>query len=71
MILILGATGVLGREATHGLIVAGWPVRAATRTPDAAQDLARLGAEVVHADLIDWERADTRRRPSTATDIER
>ena len=53
MILILGATGVLGREATHGLIVAGWPVRAATRTPDAAQDLARLCAEVVHADLID------------------
>ena len=53
MILILGATGVLGREVVKSLIAEGLPVRAATRQPDRAGDLAALGAEVVYADLID------------------
>lgn len=53
MILAVGATGVLGRELTRKLAQAGHPVRAATRTPQTAQDLAELGAEVIAADLID------------------
>jgi uncharacterized protein YbjT (DUF2867 family) len=53
MILILGATGVLGREVVRTLVADRRPVRAATRQPDMAGDLSALGAEVVHADLID------------------
>lgn len=53
MILIVGATGVLGREVTRKLLAAGERVRAATRFAHNARDLAALGAEVVHADLID------------------
>jgi len=53
MILVVGATGVLGNEVARRLIAAGLRVRAATRSPQSAQDLANLGAEVVAADLID------------------
>ena len=53
LILVVGATGVLGRETTRRLLTAGERVRAATRAPATAQDLAVLGAEVVQADLID------------------
>jgi len=53
LILVVGATGVLGRETTRRLLAAGERVRAATRTPAVAQDLAALGADVVQADLID------------------
>ncbi len=53
MLLIVGATGVLGREATRQLLAAGYQVRAMTRTPEKAADLQELGAEVVQGDLID------------------
>lgn len=53
MILIVGATGVLGRQTAEKLLAAGERVRAATREPERARSLARLGAEVIHADLID------------------
>lgn len=53
MILVVGATGVLGSEVARKLIAAGFRVRAATRSPQRAQDLAQLGGEVVAADLID------------------
>ncbi len=53
MILIVGATGVLGREATRQLLAAGCQVRAMTRACERAADLQRLGAEVVEGDLID------------------
>lgn len=53
MILIVGATGVLGREVTRKLVAAGQPVRAATRTPQSARDLAQLGVDVMMADLTD------------------
>lgn len=53
MILIVGATGVLGREAVRQLLAAGYKVRAMTRFPDNATDLKKLGAEVVQGDLID------------------
>lgn len=57
-VLISGATGRQGGVAARELLAAGWAVRAMTRKPDsdAARELARLGAEVVQADL-DEERS--------------
>ena len=53
MILIVGVTGVLGRETARQLLKAGYQVRGVTRTPDNAADLKALGAEIVQGDLID------------------
>src|SRR2546429_4355785 len=53
MILVVGANGFLGRETVRQLLTAGQRVRAAARVPDTVADLKQLGAEVVHADLID------------------
>jgi uncharacterized protein YbjT (DUF2867 family) len=53
MILVVGANGFLGRETVRQLIAGGQRVRAAARIPDTVADLRHLGAEVVHADLID------------------
>jgi uncharacterized protein YbjT (DUF2867 family) len=52
-ILIVGSTGVLGRETTRQLLAAGHKVRAMTRDTSKAADLAAMGAEVVEGDLID------------------
>lgn len=51
-VTIVGATGLLGREAARQLIAAGWAVTAVTRHPHRAADLVRLGAEVRKADLL-------------------
>ena len=53
MILIVGASGVLGREAAHQLLRAGHRVRVLTRVPAQATALAEAGAEVVAGDLTD------------------
>lgn len=53
MFLIVGATGVLGREATRQLLAAGYKVRAMTRNPQNTADLKELGAEIIEGDLID------------------
>lgn len=53
MILIVGVTGVLGRETARQLLAAGHQVRGLTRNPDNAADLKKLGAEIVRGDLID------------------
>ena len=53
MILVVGASGFLGRETVRQLLAAGQRVRAAARIPDTVADLRQLGAEIVHADLID------------------
>ncbi len=53
MILVVGATGYLGREATKLLLNRGEQVRVLARTPAKATDLEQLGAEVVQGDLID------------------
>ncbi|HVE88838.1 MAG TPA: SDR family oxidoreductase [Burkholderiaceae bacterium] len=53
MILVVGATGVLGQETSRLLLAQGHAVRAMTRTPDNAKSLIQKGAEVVAADLID------------------
>jgi NADH dehydrogenase len=53
MILIVGVTGVLGRETAYQLLAAGHKVRGLTRSPDRAADLKELGAEIMQGDLID------------------
>ena len=53
MILIVGVTGVLGRETARQLLAADQKVRGLTRNPSKAEDLKALGAEIVQGDLID------------------
>jgi uncharacterized protein YbjT (DUF2867 family) len=53
MVLVVGATGVLGRQVVALLAAEGRPVRAMTRRPDRAAALAAAGVEVVHGDLTD------------------
>ncbi len=53
MILIVGVTGVLGRETARQLLAAGHKVRGTTRNPASADDLKKQGVEIVQGDLID------------------
>jgi NADH dehydrogenase len=53
MILIVGVSGVLGRETARQLLAGGHQVRGLTRSPDRAGDLSELGVEIVQGDLID------------------
>jgi uncharacterized protein YbjT (DUF2867 family) len=57
IILVTGATGNQGGATARQLISKGYRVRALTRNPDSpkAQELARLGAEVVQGDYDDPE----------------
>src|SRR5512133_3719008 len=52
-VLVVGATGFMGRAAVRQLLDAGMRVRAMTRTPEKAADLQKMGAEIVQGDLID------------------
>ena len=52
-VLVIGATGAVGRPVVHLLRQRGVAVRTLCRRPEAAADLAALGAEVVAGDLID------------------
>jgi NADH dehydrogenase len=52
-VLVVGATGALGRPTVRRLLSLGVLVRAACRHPEQAHDLAALGAEPVHCDLTD------------------
>jgi uncharacterized protein YbjT (DUF2867 family) len=52
-VLVVGATGALGRPVVRLLRERGVPVRALSRHPEAAADIAAMGAEVVPGDLID------------------
>jgi uncharacterized protein YbjT (DUF2867 family) len=56
MILVAGATGVLGSEIVRNLLARGEKVRAMTRTtskPETVNRLRKAGAEIVVADLKD------------------
>jgi len=53
IVLVVGASGNCGTEIVRLLRNDEWPVRAMTRTPELAQDLVALGAEVVKGDLTD------------------
>jgi uncharacterized protein YbjT (DUF2867 family) len=52
-ILVVGATGLLGRATALALLKEGRRVRAMVRKRDRAQDLAQAGAELVDGDLTD------------------
>ena len=52
-VLVIGATGALGRPVVKTLLERGIQVRAVNRHPEKAADLARLGAEVMAGDLAD------------------
>lgn len=54
-ILVTGATGQQGGAVARALLGKGQSVRAMTRRPDRARELARLGAEVVRGDFDDVE----------------
>ncbi|MCI0515621.1 SDR family oxidoreductase, partial [candidate division KSB1 bacterium] len=58
MILIIGATGNLGGTVARTLLNAGQSVRAMTRTPEKADALKKLGAEVVIGDVRDRQSLD-------------
>ncbi len=53
VILIVGATGVLGQKTARLLLAEGHQIRAMTRAAERANDIAQQGAEVVVGDLID------------------
>ena len=53
LVLVIGATGALGRPAVSLLRERGVAVRALSRHPAQAADLAALGAEAVPGDLTD------------------
>jgi uncharacterized protein YbjT (DUF2867 family) len=53
MILIVGASGFLGRDVAKQLLNQGERVRLLVRTPVKVDDLKQLGAEVYQGDLID------------------
>ena len=52
-VLVVGATGVLGRATVPLLRAAGHDVRAMTHRTDTTPALVALGAEGVQGDLID------------------
>lgn len=55
MILVVGATGNLGRKVVRSLLASGEEVRAMTRILAKADELKALGARVVRGDLTDPE----------------
>lgn len=50
---VAGATGYIGRKLVRELLDADENVRALARSPEKAKDLARAGAEVVQADVLE------------------
>ena len=69
MILVVGATGMLGSEICRLLAEDGRPVRALVRetsNPDRIAALSSLGAELVHGDLKDRPSLDAACRGATA-----
>lgn len=52
-VLVVGASGALGRPTVRELLARGVAVRGLCRHPEAAADLAAAGAEIVAGDLTD------------------
>ena len=52
-IFVTGGTGVLGRPVVRALVAQGHLVRALAHSPEGERTLRDLGAEPVHADLLD------------------
>lgn len=58
-ILVIGASGFVGRPVARALLASGHGVRCLARDPAKVRDLAALGGEVVRGDMLD--RASMRR----------
>src|SRR4051812_43865006 len=52
-VLVVGSTGVLGRNVVPRLLERGHTVRALYRSPEQAQFLAEMGAETAQGDILD------------------
>lgn len=52
-VLIVGATGILGRHVTPRLLERGHSVRTVARTPQQVAKLQKLGVEAVRGDILD------------------
>lgn len=52
-ILIIGASGFLGRHLTNALLAEGHAIRCLARDPARLQDLAAAGCEIVQGDIAD------------------
>ncbi len=52
-ILVIGASGFLGRHVAQALLADGYAVRCVARNPARVQDLATAGCEVVQGDISD------------------
>lgn len=52
-ILVIGASGFVGKRLTRALLAAGYAIRCLTRDPARLQDLAALGCEIVQGDIAD------------------
>lgn len=54
-ILVVGASGFVGRRVAQALLAGGHAVRCLARDPAKVQDLATLGCEVIKGDISDLE----------------
>ena len=52
-ILVIGASGFVGRRLVRALLADGYAVRCLARTPAKVDDLAALGGEIVQGDISD------------------
>jgi uncharacterized protein YbjT (DUF2867 family) len=52
-ILIIGASGFIGRHLTKALLAQGYAIRCLTRTPSRLEDLAAIGCKIVQGDISD------------------
>ena len=54
-ILVIGASGFVGRHLAQGLLAEGYAVRCLARKPEKIKDLAAIGYEIVQGDILDAE----------------
>ena len=52
-LLVIGASGFLGRKIAQALLADGYGVRCLARNPSRVQDLAKSGCEIVQGDISD------------------
>lgn len=52
-LLVIGASGFVGRRVAHALLADGYQVRCLARSPAKVQDLAKAGCEIVQGDISD------------------
>ncbi len=53
-VLVIGASGFLGRPVAQALLADGYAVRCLARNPARVQDLATIGCEIVQGDISDF-----------------